>query len=58
MREKIIKLIDIIQSKKYDNEDIHAQYDRLLEEFILKFDVNLWPLMRELIRLEKDFWYA
>lgn len=58
MEERIKSLLEIIQSKKYDSEIAHGQYDDLLEKFILNYDVSLVPLMKKLIEAEKDFWYA
>lgn len=58
MKEKIEAMIAIIKSGTYDNEIIHCEYDSLLENFILNYNESLLPLMKELITLEKEFWYA
>lgn len=58
MKERIEDMIRTISSGKYCNEATHAAYDNLLEDFILEYDAELMPLMKELISLEKDFWYA
>lgn len=51
-------MIDLFNSGNYDQEEAHVHYDQLLQEFILKFDKKLLPLMKELIMIDKDFWYA
>jgi hypothetical protein len=58
MKERILSLIKSLKDGGYDQEIAHAEYDKLLEDFILRFDANLLPLMHELIALEKEFWYA
>lgn len=58
MKQEILDLIDTIANTNYDNEGVHGFYDSLLERFILNYDPELLPLMKQLIELEKDFWYA
>jgi hypothetical protein len=58
MEQKIKALLEIFSKEGYDREEIHIQYDDLLEKFILNYDESLIPLMKELIEAEKYFWYA
>jgi len=60
MKEKILEMIALIKTNRYDQEVVHQDYDRLLQEYITNLPANLElkDLMIELINLEKDFWYA
>lgn len=58
MEQEIRDMINVISSGRYDNEAVHGDYDALLEKFILYYDESLVPLMKKLMELEKDFWYA
>lgn len=58
LEQEIKDLIAELDAPNYDNEGAHVRYDDLLEKFILNYDPALLPLMRRLIELEKDFWYA
>ena len=58
MKKKIQDMIDLLKSNDYDEEATHADYDRLLEEFIRNYDKKLLPLMLELLGTNKVFWYA
>lgn len=58
MKEKIEAMISLIKSGRYDNEEVHVEYDALLHEFILNYSPDLLPLMTELLKINKDFWYA
>lgn len=61
MKERIESLIRLIKSGMYDQEDAHGLYDSLLEDFIRNIgqqDESNIVLMKELIDLPKDFWYA
>lgn len=58
MKERIEQMIKVIKSNVYDPEAIHGDYDKLLQEFILNYDAELLPLVKELIELQKEFWYA
>jgi hypothetical protein len=42
MKKQIEDLIKVLQSEGYDNEEVHCEYDAILEKFILN----------------KEFWYA
>ena len=58
MKERIEKILSEFKLGKYDVEKIHWEYDQLLEDFILDFDESLIVLMKELVSLEKELWYA
>lgn len=58
MKEEIEDLIKRLQEGGYDQEIVHTEYDDLLEKFILNYDESLLGLMKVLISLEKEFWYA
>lgn len=61
MKEQLQKMIDLIKSGRYDQEDAHGKYDSLLEKYILNindYGQDEYLLMCELISLDKDFWYA
>jgi hypothetical protein len=58
MKEKIEAMIALLESKDYDNDQTHRDYDSLLATFIFTYDPELLPLMKKLILTEKDFWYA
>lgn len=58
MKEEIIDLILVLATDNYDREKVHLQYDQLLEKFILNYEARLAPLMRKLIKMPKNFYYA
>lgn len=59
MEERIRLMIYTLQTGDFlDREELHMQYDKLLEEFILNYDERLVHLMKELVTTEKHFWYA
>jgi hypothetical protein len=58
MEQRIRDMIALIQDGNYDQEQTHSDYDALCEDFILHYDEDLLPLMKKLIDLEKNFWWA
>jgi hypothetical protein len=61
MKKRIEEMLQLLQSgRRYDNEIVHDEYDRLLEDFILSDETDEEDLgkMKVLIALEKRFWYA
>lgn len=59
MKERIKDMIHILRMDDFeDREQVHIDYDKLLEELLLNYDEKLFPLIKELIYTEKHFWYA
>lgn len=50
--------LETIKRGGYDQEVTHGDYDSILEEFILNPCPSILPIVKELISIEKDFWYA
>ena len=58
MKKRIEEMIKLFESGFYDPESAHMVYDILLEQFIAHYDPELLPLMKHLMSIKKDFWYA
>jgi hypothetical protein len=64
MKERIVGLLNVLTLQLlegypgYDNEKAHGEYDLILEDFICNYDPELLELMKELIEIKKEFWYA
>lgn len=58
MKERIENLLNQYKSRVYDTEIAHGMYDEILQDFVLNYDESLLPIIKELIEVEKDLWYA
>lgn len=59
MKKRIEDMIHCLRIEEYDPYRTHVAYDELLEDFIRHTpNEEEISLMRELIELEKNFWYC